>query len=114
MVKQGAVSPEVAGFWQRVRKTETCWLWEGAKSRGYGRYRIVRSANSRRCHRIAWELTHGPIPDGLKVLHRCDTPACVNPAHLFLGTQRENVHDAIAKGRHVNPREAVAMSRAAA
>jgi hypothetical protein len=92
--------PEVeARLWAKVDKTPTCWLWRGAKSRGYGRFK-VDTVHAPRVHRIVWELTHGPIPTGLSVLHRCDTPACVNPAHLFLGTQRDNVYDAIEKGRH--------------
>lgn len=55
-----------------------------------------------RSHRAAWELTHGPVPDGLFVLHRCDNPPCCNPAHLFLGTRGDNNRDARAKGRHVH------------
>ena len=58
------------------------------------RYRTPQKA-----HRIAWELTHGPIADGLFVLHTCDVPLCCNPQHLFLGTQRDNIRDAAAKGR---------------
>lgn len=50
-------------------------------------------------HRVAWELTYGPIPNGLRVLHTCDNPRCVNPGHLMLGTQSDNIADSMRKGR---------------
>lgn len=79
-----------------------CWNIQGCKvgPNGYGQ--IMRDAPSRRliyAHRAAWELAHGAIPADLRVLHKCDNPRCVNPSHLTLGTQRENIHDSIAKGR---------------
>ena len=84
-------------FWEKVNKTEGCWYWTGATHGGYGEINIrgkIRTAS-----RVAWELTFGPIPDGLFVCHHCDTPRCVNPAHLFLGTNLDNTHDRIAKRR---------------
>jgi len=54
-------------------------------------------------HRVAWELTSGPIPDGMQVLHACDNPPCFNPEHLFLGTRSDNMVDMVSKGRAVNP-----------
>lgn len=79
-----------------------CWLWTGtASSRGYGKFRIG-SGRTRRmvgAHRFAYEHFVGPIPTGLYVCHHCDTPACVNPAHLFVGTNGDNVRDMDAKGR---------------
>lgn len=65
---------------------------------GYGMFRF--GGRSQRAHRVAWILTFGGIPDGLQVLHKCDNPPCVNPDHLFLGTNHDNVLDAVAKGRH--------------
>lgn len=80
-----------------------CWIWTAAAcSRGYGF--INDNGEIRRSHRVSWELHNGPIPEGSGyhgtcVLHKCDTPECVNPDHLFLGTQAENVTDMFGKGR---------------
>ncbi len=80
-----------------------CLLWEGAVQRhGYGHIR--RGGRYLSLHRVVWEETHGAIPDGLHVLHRCDVPACVNVAHLFLGTHTDNMRDIVAKGRHTSNR----------
>ena len=86
-------------FWEKVQKTlDGCWNWCGAKSTaGYGYLRIEKHGVL--AHRIAWELTHRDIPEGMCVLHHCDNPACVNPDHLFLGNQQDNTQDMIAKGR---------------
>lgn len=73
-----------------------CWYWRGGlDSGGYG----TVSGAENKAHRRAWRLFRGPIPPGLKVLHKCDVRSCVNPDHLFLGTQLDNVHDMVAKGR---------------
>lgn len=78
-----------------------CWLWSGSMStKIYGgmRYRGIPS----RVHRVSWIVHRGEIPTGLCVCHRCDTPLCVNPAHLFLGTRRDNNLDRTRKGRTRN------------
>ncbi len=92
-------------YWDRVEKksTEECWPWTGAKTwKGYGFFRW--DGKSQNAHRVAWMLANGPIPEGIHCLHRCDNPACQNPAHLFLGTNLENISDKMSKGRHRGPR----------
>lgn len=77
-----------------------CWEWNGGKSHhGYGVCCRPSRKGSRMAHRVSWEVFVGPIPSGLNVLHRCDNPPCCNPAHLFIGTQQDNVDDCISKGR---------------
>jgi hypothetical protein len=92
-------------FWAKVEKTDTCWLWKGSKHSGRWPYGKVKYQG--RCvytHRVAWILTFGEIPYDQKVLHNCpggDNPTCVNPAHLWTGTLKENTQDAVSKGKYV-------------
>ena len=88
---------------QRVEKTADCWLWTGAMyPSGYGQFRPCRERTRGfgLAHRWSYELFIGPIPEGLVVRHTCDVKRCVNPAHLEIGTQAQNIGDAVAKGRN--------------
>lgn len=77
-----------------------CWLWVGRTTKdGYGLLAGGRRGKSLRAHRAMYQATRGPIPAGLFVCHKCDTPSCVNPDHLFLGTPKDNVIDMFRKGR---------------
>lgn len=82
-----------------VNKTDTCWLWVGYKGH-YGYGKITNEQGKQvRAHRYMYEKYKGKIPEGMKILHKCDVTACVNPDHLFLGTQKDNVKDMMDKNR---------------
>lgn len=105
-------------FWSKVDRSggpDSCWLWlRTCAPNGYGVTRLW--GDQRRyqisAHRAAWTLTHGPIPPGLFVCHHCDNKPCCNPAHLFLGTPKDNLDDMYRKGRQRIPLgEARGMSK---
>lgn len=99
-------------FWEQV-SPEGCWEWLGARDQdGYGQTRI--GMRRVKAHRKAWEIIHGPVPDGLLVLHSCDNPPCVRPNHLFIGTHRDNQRDKWAKGRGVKVRNGAKLTDAQA
>lgn len=91
-------------FWGQVNKGGDCWLWEGKQNprHRYGQFYVGWNGArylEMRAHRVAWEIVNGPIPKGMHILHHCDSPLCVNPAHLWMGTHSDNMKDAAAKGR---------------
>jgi len=91
-------------FWSKVQRGEGCWLWTASlDAYGYGQFGL--NGTMMKAHRVAWELTYGPIPEGMQVLHNCqggDNRACVR--HLWLGTNDDNMADMVAKGRARSPR----------
>lgn len=104
----------ISRFHAKVDKTPglgpegTCWEWKGKCSR-YGHFTVrlgfKQPPTTFLAHRVAYYLFYGSDPIGLEVCHRCDNPSCVNPAHLFLGTRRDNHNDSVAKGRRPRPEQ---------
>lgn len=105
-LKNCGVPFDAAKFWSRMdKRADGCWLWTGCTyNAGYGSVSWKDSPIGKRrmvgTNRVAWMLTHGPIPEGLDVCHTCDRPLCCNPAHLWLGTHQDNISDAQRKGRN--------------
>jgi hypothetical protein len=95
--------PLAERFWQYLKPgaPDACWEWSGSRDpHGYGRIqRGGRHGGHVKAHRASYEMHHGPIPDGLVVRHKCDNPPCCNPAHLEVGTMRDNSRDMAARGR---------------
>jgi hypothetical protein len=89
-------------FWAKVQKTDGCWLWTGCRNRlGYGKIK-VRSYVTEPAHRVALKLSGVEVPDDMDACHHCDNPRCVRPDHLFVGTRKDNMQDAVRKGRMVS------------
>lgn len=95
-------------FWEKVNKNgpfiidTPCWEWTGSLTKGYGYIGINNCTKNEYAHRLSWIMAYGEIPDKLHVLHKCDNSKCVNPDHLWIGTNKDNQQDMIRKGRH-NP-----------
>jgi hypothetical protein len=91
-----------ARFWPKVDWTggpSSCWWWRSSVSGRYGQFSIY-DGRREQAHRLAWMLFNRlPFPKGMYACHRCDAPTCVNPAHIFVGTQADNLRDASRKGR---------------
>ena len=101
--RKGKIEPFSDRFWKKVDKTNPngCWEWMAYKDeKGYGHIKMPgRNGLLKYAHRVSWILTHGDIPEGMEVCHKCDNPRCVNPSHLFLGSHTDNMRDALSKNR---------------
>lgn len=102
LAAQGFSPTIVERFWSKVRKTKTCWLWTGSlTTNGYGQINTGIKDKPARAHVVSWIINHGPIPDGLCVLHNCPgkhMKKCVNPNHLKIGNHSQNGFDAVKQG----------------
>lgn len=107
---------DIDRFWSKVgeRDENGCRIWQAGKSStGYGSFNPSRKSGDKRtrnAHKVAWEITHGRVPSGLLVCHKCDVPACCEPSHLYLGTRSDNICDKIY--RDPVPSERMGLARA--
>ncbi len=95
-----AIANRVDRFWSKAIRLDrdSCWLWQARRNpKGYGMFREMDRWAA--AHRVSWELANGPIPTGRLVCHSCDTRSCVNPDHLFVGTNDDNMRDMVNKSR---------------
>jgi DNA-binding XRE family transcriptional regulator len=93
--------PAKKRFWEKVKKSDGCWEWQAhCNQLGYGTF-VFRN-KPWLAHRVSWVLCRGEIPKGKLVLHHCDNPGCVNPDHLYIGTNQDNTNDKMERGR-INP-----------
>ena len=104
-------------FWSKVNKTESCWEWTRQKQKGFSYGKLTYKNKKRLAHRVSWFLTYGEWPsNNMCVLHKCDNPSCVNPDHLFLGTQQDNMRDMAIKNRaatKLKPEEVIEIRKLA-
>lgn len=96
--KRRSIEEVRASFLKRVVTTDSCWIWMGVTGH-YGYGSLWFEGKTRWAHRVSFHIFKEPIPKGLLVMHSCDNPWCVNPNHLFSGTQKDNIQDALKKGR---------------
>jgi len=90
-------------FRKNIQWTPTCWIWTGNRLvTGYGQFRLTPHLKTHKvlAHRMSWEIHNGPIPVGMFICHKCNNPPCVNPDHLYAGTQKDNMQDRIVSGRY--------------
>lgn len=83
-----------------VDKATGCWIWTGSRSRGYGQLSSRKGLAPFKAHVLMYEIFRGHVPDGMVVRHDCDRPECCNPQHLRTGTQKDNMQDALRRGRY--------------
>lgn len=100
--KSANSTPAAVRFWRHVNKGSPyeCWVWTGSNDgKGYGQISAGAGRSPIKAHRLSWEIHNGQIPAGMVICHRCDNPKCVNPSHLFVGTQKDNMVDCATKNR---------------
>lgn len=107
----------ISYFLTRFTKTDACWIWKGSSRNKSSLYGSIRKGNlTYAAHRVSFAIFHRKSPDGLHVCHKCDNPRCVNPDHLFMGTDKDNMQDASLKGRLItgnnHPRAKIDESKA--